>query len=503
MGIVIRQSLKGTFVNYIGVLLGIFVQMYICTKYLDPEVIGLTKVIYEVALLGSSFALLGSNNSAMRFFPYFRSKEKHDHGFFFYYVSLPIIGSLIVGFLYFLLQKPIISYFGRECVNFSEYFCWVFPLLFILTFWQFFENYSNIHMRIAVPKAIREVGMRLFMLACYLLYGFGYIGVEGLLMAFMVAYGLCMMMTGGYALTIAPPSMKHSAKEILTPDLKRKFFYYTGFLLLAAVSGNIMVQLDLFMLSSVRGMYSAGIYTIVIYMVAVIEMPTRSISAISAPIAADALKSGKMKEAESLYRQVSIHQLLASSMLLLLIWVNLDNIFAIIPNGEKFAAGRYAILFLGLSKIINSTLNFGNVLISFSKYYYWTLFIAAILTALTILTNLYLIPKLGISGAALATLITSIISYSYQQFLVQIKLKCNPLTTKTLLQLLVVLFLWGINYLIPSVHSFLPMLSDAFVPWIDLFLRSIILLSIGVFLIYRMKISPQILMMIDNIFRKR
>ena len=40
MGVVIRQSLKGTFVNYIGVVLGIFVQFYIVAKYLDPEVIG-------------------------------------------------------------------------------------------------------------------------------------------------------------------------------------------------------------------------------------------------------------------------------------------------------------------------------------------------------------------------------------------------------------------------------------------------------------------------------
>ena len=43
MGVIIRQSLKGTFVNYVGVLLGIFVQFYIVAKYLDPEVIGLSK----------------------------------------------------------------------------------------------------------------------------------------------------------------------------------------------------------------------------------------------------------------------------------------------------------------------------------------------------------------------------------------------------------------------------------------------------------------------------
>ena len=56
MSVVVRQSLKGTFVNYIGVVLGIFVQFYIVAKYLDPEVIGLSKVVYEVAFLLSSLA---------------------------------------------------------------------------------------------------------------------------------------------------------------------------------------------------------------------------------------------------------------------------------------------------------------------------------------------------------------------------------------------------------------------------------------------------------------
>ena len=66
MGIVIRQSLKGTLVNYIGVVLGIFVQFYIVAKYLDPEVIGLSKVVYEVALLLSTLAFLGSGSTGMR-----------------------------------------------------------------------------------------------------------------------------------------------------------------------------------------------------------------------------------------------------------------------------------------------------------------------------------------------------------------------------------------------------------------------------------------------------
>lgn len=483
MGIVIRQSLKGTFVNYIGVLLGIFVQFYIVTKYLDPEVIGLTKVIYDVAFLGSTLALLGLGSSGMRFFPYFKDEKTGNHGFLYYFLLIPTVGSILASLLYVLLKSPILGYFGKNSPEFADFFYMVIPLLLILTFWQVFENYANINMRIAIPKGIREVGMRLMMLIIYLLYAFKYIDVTGLIVGFLICYGICMLTTGVYSMNVGTRTLRHDW-NFITPTLRKDFLKYTGFLIIAAVSGNIMAQLDIFMLSGVRGLYSAGIYTIVVYMAEIVNMPSRNITPISSPLAAEAMKEGDIEKAQDLYRKVSIHQLLASSVLLLLIWVNLDNIFAMIPNGEKFAEGRWAVLLLGLSKVIYSTLNFGNILISFSKYYYWTLFITVVLTIITIGTNLYFIPLFGLSGAALATLITSILSYAFQQYIVQIKLKSNPFSWAHMRMFVIIAVLFAANFAIPSMHSVSPLL--------DAVVRSIVLGLVGIVLVYKMNISEQI-----------
>lgn len=495
MGIVIRQSLKSTFVHYIGVLLGIFVQFYIVTKFLEPEVLGLTKLVYEIALLCSTFALLGSHSSSMRFFPYFRNARNGNNGFFFYYLMMPIIGTIVVSLLYCSCKTPIISFFGGEnSAAFTEFFYWVIPLMIVLTFWQFFENFANINMRIAIPKAIREIGMRVLLLGSYLLYAFKIVDVAGLLFACIVSYALCLLATGIYALHIGDHSLKHDF-SFITPDLRRKFLRYTGFLLLVAASGNVMTQIDLFMLSSVRGLYSGGIYTIVLYIAAVIEMPMRSITAITAPLAAQSMKNNDVLESNSLYKQVSIHQLMAAGLLFILIWSNLDNIFSIIPNGNLYAEGRYAILFLGLSKIIYSTLNFGNILISYSKYYYWTLYITLFLTILSICTNLYLIPIYGISGAALATLITSIVSYAYQQYIVQRKLRANPFSRQTGYMVLVLLILYGVDTIIPSMADISP--------WLDMTCRTLLLGGLSLVLMYQFKISPQITLAIDRYVLRR
>jgi len=489
MGVVIRQSLKGTFVNYVGVVLGIFVQFCIVTKYLGPEVIGLQNVVYQVAFLLSTLALMGSGSTGMRFFPYFKDEKTRDHGFFYYYLLFPLVGIVVMTALYLGLRGPIEGYFGEKSPLFNEHFYYVLPMMMVLCFWVWFENYANIKMRIALPKAVREIGMRLFMLGIYAAYGTGLIGVTGLIVSFIFAYGTCMVISGIYSMKVGCPTMQHDWRFI-TPDLREKSLKYAGFLVLATVSGNIIQQMDLFMLSGVKGLYAAGIYSIVVYMAEVVNMPSRNITPISTPLAAEAMKEGNTARAQQLYRQVSIHQMLASTVLLMLVWINLDNIYAIIPNGETFAAGRWAVLFLGLSKVVYGTLNFGNTLISFSKYYYWTLFIAIILAAISIGSNLYFIPLYGLSGAALASLITVLVSYAYQQYIVQVKIKTNPFTWKHVWILVILLVLFMVNWLIPSL---LPIS-----PWLDGLVRTVIVMGVAAVLVYSMKISEQINWFIDT-----
>ncbi len=493
LGVVIRQSLKGTILNLIGVALGAIIQLFVVTEFLLPETLGLTKVFYEASHLCSCFALLGVSAAGMRFFPFFRNKENNNNGFFFYYMMIPVVGSILISTLYILCKGPIDTFFSRESPEFSDYFYLVIPLMIILAFWSALENYSNINMRIAFPKGIREIVLRLLLLVCYLLFARKILSLDGLMNSMVAAYGLCMLMVLVYVSRIAPVSLKHDS-SFLTPELKRNYFRYTGFLLLSVVSVNIMAQLDMFMLSSVKGMYEAGVYTIALYIASVSDMPTRSISAISTPLAADALKNGDFVKANDLYKQVSIHQFMASSMILLFIWINMDNIFSIIPNGELYSQGKYAILFLGLSRVLYGTVNFGNIMIQFSKYYYWTLTMSVVLTVLTIFTNLLFIPLFGLSGAALATLLTSILSYSFQQYIVQRKIHGNPFTLKTLVMLMVLALLLGMNMLIPSMTSVSP--------WLDAIVRSGITAAAGGLLVYWFRISEPVCRIIDKILKR-
>ena len=100
MGIIIRQSIKGTIVNYVGIAIGFFTTFFVLTRFLTAEEIGLTRVLIEAATLIAGLAQLGTNSSIVRFYPYFKDEAHKDHGFFFWSLAVPLVGFLVVGTLY-------------------------------------------------------------------------------------------------------------------------------------------------------------------------------------------------------------------------------------------------------------------------------------------------------------------------------------------------------------------------------------------------------------------
>ncbi|MDR3350107.1 MAG: oligosaccharide flippase family protein [Prevotellaceae bacterium] len=481
MGIVIRQSIKGTAITYAGAFIGFLTTLFVLTKFLPPEDIGLLKVTVEAGTLFAILAQLGTPSSIIRFFPYFKDEKKKHNGFFFYMLLLPFLGCLLFIPLYVFLKEPVSLLFAEKSSLFISYYYWVTPLIFFFAYLSVLEVYSNANMRIAVPKFNREIIIRLCLLSVYLLYGYHFINRSGLVAGYIITYGAGMLCLFLYVLKTAVTSLHHDVSYVTRP-LRKDILRYSLYLIIGALGSTMLGRLDLFMITSQLGLSYAGIFTIAFYMTAVIEIPSRSISAISAPIAAAALKKGDFETANALYKKVSLHQLLTGGLIFILVWANIDNIFAIIPNGAVYAEGKWVMFFTGLAKLIEITLNFGGTLISFSKYYYWSLYFVFFIIGAGILTNYLLIPVWGITGAALATAISCVLSFGVQQWLVLKKVKGNPYSPGTLKLLAIFLLLAGINCFLFQFDN----------PWIDAICRSAVLATAGAILLYALKISEDV-----------
>ena len=505
MGVVARQSIKGTIATYIGVAVGIITTFFVQTKYLTTEEIGLVDVLLQSALLFSGLAQLGTNTSAMRYYPYFKDEENRDHGFFGWTLIVPLIGFAVFLCCFFALRGPIASFFSEKSALFIDYIYYVIPLAIFMLYISVFETNSNLLMRIVVPRFIREVGLRVLTLVIYLLYGFNVLSLTGMVVAFCVSYGLATVVNIVYLLTLHRVSFRIEKKHI-TPKLRRDFLIYTVFLITSALAGNITPLLNRYFIAGKQGLAIGGILTIAIYIASLVEMPYRSLGSISKPQISQAMADGNVKEADRICKSVALHQFLVGSLVLFFIWINIDTVFALLPNGEKFQVGKWAVLILGFSRLVNSTLNVGTTVLSYSKIYYYSLFFTILLTVLAWYLNARWVSEVGdaesgLIGAALATLVAYVVHYTLLLALIRWKIGTSPLCGKQLIVLMVVLVMFGLNWL----------WSKTLTPWlvgqfnkpvlgliVDSVLKSIIFLVIGLLSVYKLKISHSVNNLIDK-----
>lgn len=500
MGIVARQSIKGTIATYVGVAVGIITTFFIQTKALQPEQIGLIDVLLQCSILFSGLALLGTTSSAMRYYPFFKDEEQRDHGFFGWTLLVPLVGFAFFLLAFFVFKTPIVNYFSKDSAMFGEYVNFVIPLAFFMLYISVFETNSNLLLRIVLPKFVREVGLRVGTLVIYLLYYYKVIDFDGVIVAFCVLYGLATLINIVYLLSLKRVSFKIEW-NYLKPQLKRDFMFYTLFMLTAALAGNVIPMLSKFFVAGVSGFRLAGVFTIATNIAAVVEMPYRSLGAISRPHISDAMAKQDVKAADALCKNVALHQFIAGSLVFFLIWINIDYLFDLLPNGDIYRLGKWAVLILSLSRLVYSTFAVTTTVLSYSKFYYYSLAFTIILATISFGLNAWWVPRWDINGGALANAVSYLIYFILLLAFIRWKIGVNPLSVKLLPVAAIILLLFGFNWLWTTLLT--PVLANMFAKPIlgqtlDALLKSVLFLVLGFVALYKLKVSQSVNDLIDK-----
>ena len=478
MGVVFRQSLKGTVVTFVGAFIGFLTTFFVTTKYLTPGEIGLTRVIYEAGMLLAGFGMLGTQSSAIRYYPYFATSDGRDQGFFRYLMLIPFVGGLILMGLYLLLRTPITDYFSRQSADFSHFYFWVIPMMFFIIYQTVLEIYATLRERVSVVKLNREVILRILLLAVYLTYAGRLVGLKGFIVLYVVTYGIAALLNLLYCRHLHPIGTRAPLSPV-SSGLKKDFLSYTGLIVLASLSSNIVGRLDIFMVSSQMGFDYGGIYSIAFFMVAVIDIPSRSHISMTSPRVSAAVRENDYLKAQEIFKSVAHNQIIIGGLIFLLIWINIDAIFEVIPNTEIYRNGKWVVFFLGLGRLVDISFSFGNAILRYSPYYKWTIVLTLIVTILTIVANYYFILFWGITGAAIATLGSLLMNYTISQILLKWKMDISPMDRDYL-------YIVGLYAAVIVLHHLLPDLPN---PYLNGILRSLILLPPTLYLLSGLKAS--------------
>ncbi len=504
MGIVARQSIKGTIATYIGVAVGIVTTFFIQTKALQPEQIGLIDIVLQSAMLFSGLAMLGTNSSAMRYYPFFKDESSRDHGFFGWTLLVPFVGFVAFLLFFFLFKDSVVAFFSKDSSMFGDYVYFVIPMAFFMLYIFVFETNSNLLMRIVLPKFVREVGLRVATLTVYLLYYYKVIDFDGVVIGFCVFYGLATLINVVYLLSLKRVSFRIDWKFI-TPQLRRDFLLYTLFMFTAALAGNVIPMLSKFFVAGLTGFRLAGVFAIATNIAALVEMPYRSLGAISRPHVSDAMAKQNVSQADSLCKNVALHQFIAGSFVLLLVWANIDFLFDLLPNGDIYRMGKWTVLLLSLGRLIYSTLAVTTTVLSYSKnYYYYSLLFTVLLATMSVLFNYWLVPRWDINGGAFAYTLSYFIYFALLLAFIKWKIGVQPFSGKMLPVLVVVMVLFGLNWVWSLLLT--PWISNLFREpvlglLIDAALKSVLLLALGLMAVYKLKVSGSVNDLLDKALR--
>jgi O-antigen/teichoic acid export membrane protein len=247
---------------------------------------------------------------------------------------------------------------------------------------------------------------------------------------------------------------------------------------------------DTFILSakSTRGLGDAAVFTIATYVVALMEIPQRSITSITVPVLAESWKNKDFKHISRIYTK-SVNNLLVIGLLMFgILWLNLHNLT--IYLGKGYSGIATLVLFMGTGKLIDLGTGANSQIISTSSYWKVDFTTNVIYTLLALPLNYILISRFGLMGAAYSSLI-SLAFYNLMRYgFLWYKFNLQPYTWKNLLVVLLGVISTVIVYFIPRLENVV----------LDTIVRSTAFLILFVPLIYFSKVSEEINQIITKYF---
>jgi O-antigen/teichoic acid export membrane protein len=272
-------------------------------------------------------------------------------------------------------------------------------------------------------------------------------------------------------------SLPENAKEIIN---------YSLFIILAGSVAVFLLDLDKVMIPYYTGPEQVAVYSVAIFISTVIAVPSRAMLQIIYPITAKLMSENKMEELNVLYKKSAINLQVFGGLILVGIFLNINQMYLVIP--DDYSGGLMAVFLIGLAKFYDVILGNNNAILLNTKYYRMVLLFGVILVVLMIGLNMLLIPLYGITGSALATLLSVIFYNTIKLLFIVKKMNLYPFGPTTIQSfaiiaiILVAFYFW----------------EFPFEPWINIVIKSILITISYVYLNYKFKISMDINDLIDN-----
>ena len=484
MGIVLNQSLKNTIITYIGFGIGGISTIFLFPSILGKTYYGLSNYILSCANVIMPLFAIGMQNSLVKFYSQCKT-EKEQNQFLSFSVIFPLVLTIPILLLGLFFYDEI-SFFVTKKNPIVKEFIYLIPFIGLcMAYFEIFYAWARVHMHSVFGNFIKEVGLRLFSLVALVAMYFGWITAIDFVYLTAGIYFVALLITMVYAFRVKKPdfqlSIPHNVKGILE---------YTFYIILSGSVANLLLDGDKIMLNQYMDIGNIAFYSVATYIALVISVPSRAMHQIVYPITAKLMHENKRDELNDLYKKTSVNLQIVGGFVMLCIFVNIDQLYEMLP--KDYAGGIWIVFIIGISKYFDLILGNNNAIIFNSKYYRMVLFLGLMLVFFTIVLNAIFIPLYGITGSAIATLL-SITIYSVAKLMFVVKrMHLYPFTIQTVYSIVITAVLFVLFYF----------WKFPFHPIIGIVLKSILVTVLYVYINYKFSISKEINEVLNSLYKK-
>lgn len=491
MGIVIKQSFWNSVWSYLGVGIGFINTLILRPAYFSDSEIGIIMTVTGNALMMAPFVALGMPGTYIRYFAELREDSKLESKVLSLQFFLIFAANLLVCFLAFISFSWIKAIYIDKS---PEYVKYIFVSIIIMVLFSFFMQmhaYSRSKLNSIIPVFLKDAFLRFGNVVLILLFSWELISFDELIYALIFSYSLALLILGIYV--VSAQKIKLTTDVFSIPsEWKKKIYKLGSFNFLMAGCNSIYSNISIAMIPAILGSGAAGVYGICLYIGLIIDLPKRSLLQIVIPILGKEFQKNNFEEIGNLYRKASINLGIIGSLLLIGIITNLNDLFLLIPNGETYSTGTYVVVGIAFGKIIDMLFSFNSELLYYTKYYKYNIYLFIIISLIITGLNYLLLPTMGIDGAAVAFIISTVLFNVSKFIFIKVKFGMSPFTSKHLV-------LISFTTMIFVAFWYLP-LSSA--PLFNIIVRSIGITLVFISLVYISKISDDVNSLIKTNLKK-
>lgn len=423
MGIIQKQGIQNTIISYIGIIIGFVNVLILQPIMLSPDELGLTRILYSTATLLGTIFPLGLNGVTIKYLPQFRDSNSGNKGFLGFILITSFILSIVMFFILFFLKDIIIQKYASNSSLFVEYIYYVVPLTLCVGFISLINVYLFAQFKSSFPSFLNEIYVRALLILIISLYYLKIMPFEWMMRSYLFVFISQLIILFTIIAKEEIGAFKIDWHAFNNNKIK-ELILFSLTMALATIASIALRNIDVLIIGIYLPLSNVAVYTIAVTIAGIIEAPSTALGKIADSKISHAFTTNNINEISEIYTKSTRILMFIGFFLFSLIAVNLADLLTFLP--EKYSEGKNVILVVSLSALFNMMTGINSSIIFYSNKHKQGTVLLVFLIVSSIALNIFLIPKYGIIGAALATSINLLFYNLFKLMMIYYYFKLQP-----------------------------------------------------------------------------